>query len=223
MNLANFAGPASAAVSAALGCILATGTIDPVHEERFADVKRSGDPYVFALWHGRMLLPIWRHRRQGVATMASKSSDGEIIARWLENNGYFAVRGSTNKGGARGIVVLKRYLEAGHAAALTVDGPKGPPRVVQEGIVTLARRANAWILPVSAGTTRPRFLRSWDRYLVPRPFSRSFVTYGEPFRLKSETSEASREKIGRSIDAATSEADRLARVAPPEPWGREAG
>jgi len=165
-----------------------------------------------------MLLPIWRHRGQGVATMASKSSDGEVIARWLENNGYFAVRGSTNKGGARGIVVLKRYLEAGHPAALTVDGPKGPPRVVQEGIVTLARRTGAWILPVSAGTTRPRFLRSWDRYLVPRAFSRSFVTYGEPFRLKSESTADSCAEIQRSIDEATAEADRLAGVEPPAPW-----
>jgi hypothetical protein len=128
------------------------------------------------------------------------------------------VRGSTNKGGARGIVVLKRYLEAGHAAALTVDGPKGPPRVVQEGIVTLARRSGAWILPVSAGTSRPHFLRSWDRYLVPRTLARSFVTYGEPFRLAAEATEASREKIGRALDAATAEADRLAGIDPPEPW-----
>ena len=220
MNLANVSGPASAAVSAALHGILATGRLEPVHEERFHALRSKGEPYVFALWHGRMLLPIWRHRGQGVATMASKSKDGEVIARWLEKNGYFAVRGSTNKGGARGIVVLKRYLEAGHPAALTVDGPKGPPRVVQEGIVTLARRTRAWILPVSAGTTRPRFLRSWDRYLVPMPFSRSFVTYGEPFRLGGESDVDALAKIARAIDGATEEADRLAGVTPPEPWGR---
>ena len=150
--------------------------------------------------------------------MASKSKDGEIITRWLENNGYFVVRGSTNKGGARGVVVLKRYLEAGHAAALTVDGPKGPPRVVQEGVVTLARRSGAWILPVSAGTTRPRFLRSWDRYLVPKAFSRSYVVYGEPFRLADESTDRCREAIGRALDGATSESDRLAKVVPPPPW-----
>jgi lysophospholipid acyltransferase (LPLAT)-like uncharacterized protein len=218
LSLASFAGPASAAVSGALRCILATGSLEPVHEDRYAALHSRGEPYVFALWHGRMLLPIWRHRGQGVATMASKSKDGEVISRWLENNGYFAVRGSTNKGGARGIVVLKRYLEAGHPAALTVDGPKGPPRVVQEGIVTLARRTGAWILPVSAGTTRPRFLRSWDRYLVPKTFSRSFVTYGEAFRLGMEPDRDALAKIKRAIDEATAEADRLAGVSPPAPW-----
>lgn len=221
MKLTGLAGPASSAVSGALRCILATGTLEPIHEERFVRLKRGGEPYVFALWHGRMLLPIWRHRGQGVATMASKSGDGEVIARWLENHGYFAVRGSTHKGGARGIVVLKRYLEAGHPAALTVDGPKGPPRVVQEGVLTLARRAGAWILPVSSGTTRPRFLRSWDRYLVPMPFSRSFVTYGEPFRLAGEPDPEALSKIAGAIDQATEEADRLAGVTPPEPWGRK--
>ncbi|MGH9442317.1 MAG: lysophospholipid acyltransferase family protein [Thermoanaerobaculia bacterium] len=219
MNVAAWAGPASTAVSWTLRGILATGSLEPVHEERFRDLSRTGEPFVFALWHGRMLLPIWRHRGQGVATMASKSKDGEVIARWLEDNGYFAVRGSTNKGGARGIVVLKRYLEAGHPAALTVDGPKGPPRVVQEGIVTLARRSRAWVLPVSSGTTRPRFLKSWDRYLVPKAFSRSFVTYGEPFRLESKSDEEALGKIKRSIDEATEEADRLAGINPPEPWG----
>lgn len=220
MNFAAWAGPVSAGISAALRAVLATGRLEAVHEERFEALRSKGEPFLFALWHGRMLLPIWRHRGQGVATMASKSNDGEIISRWLENNGYFAVRGSTNKGGARGIVLLKRYLEAGHAAALTVDGPKGPPRVVQEGILTLARRSGAWVLPVSAGTTRPRFLRSWDRYLVPLPFSRSIVTYGEPFRLGSESDPEALAKIGSAIDEATEEADRLAGVDPPKPWGR---
>jgi hypothetical protein len=101
-------------------------------------------------------------------------------------------------------------MERGHAAALTVDGPKGPPRAVQEGIVTLARRSQAWILPVAAGATRPRFLRSWDRYLVPKPFSRNFVVYGEPFRLAHETNESALRRIKESIDAATAEADRRA-------------
>jgi hypothetical protein len=150
--------------------------------------------------------------------MASKSKDGEIIARWLAGHGYVPVRGSTRKGGARGVVQLARLVASGHAAALTVDGPKGPPRVVQSGILTLARRAEAWILPVSFGATRPRFLKSWDRYLVPKAFSRNFVVYGEPFRIGRETDEAACARIKGGIDAATAEADGLAGVSPPAPW-----
>ena len=209
---------AAAGISTLLRGLALTWRIESVHAERYARLKSSGEPLVFALWHGRMLLPIWRHRGEGIATMASKSADGEIIARWLAKNGYLPVRGSTNKGGARGIVQLSRHMERGHAAALTVDGPKGPPRLVQEGIVTLARREGAWILPVSAGASRPRFLRSWDRYLVPKSFSRNFVVYGEPLRVGNETNADACGRIREGIDAATAEADRLAGVVPPPPW-----
>lgn len=209
---------AAAGISAFLRGLALTWRIETVHGERYARLKNSGEPLVFALWHGRMLLPIWCHRREGIATMASKSGDGEIIARWLANNGYLTVRGSTHKGGARGIVQLARHMERGHAAALTVDGPKGPPRVVQEGIVTLARRREAWILPVSGGASRPRFLRSWDRYLVPKSFSRNFVVYGEPLRAGNETNAEVCLRIGEGIDAATAEADRLAGIVAPPPW-----
>jgi len=209
---------AASAVSAVLRALSLTWRTETVRGELYDRLRASRDPVIFALWHGRMLVPIWRHRGEGIATMASKSEDGEIIARWLARNGYLPVRGSTNKGGARGIVHLLRHMERGHAAALTVDGPKGPPRVVQEGIGTLARRTGAWILPVSAGSSRPRFLRSWDRYLLPRPFSKNFVVYGEPFRLGHESNEAALRRIKEGIDTATAEADRSAGVTPPEPW-----
>lgn len=209
---------AAAAASALLKALALTWRTETVHGENYARLRASGEPVVFALWHGRMLVPILRHRKEGIATMASKSGDGEIIARWLARNGYHPVRGSTRKGGARGIVQLLRHMERGRSAALTVDGPKGPPRVVQEGIVTLARRAGAWILPVSAGASRPRFLRSWDRYLVPLPFSRNVVVYGEPFRLGNETTDVACRRIQESIDRATAEADRRAGVRAPEPW-----
>jgi lysophospholipid acyltransferase (LPLAT)-like uncharacterized protein len=216
MNIA--AGAATAAVSTLLRVYDATWRIESVHGERWSRLRASGDPYVFALWHGRMLVPIWIHRGQRVATMASKSKDGEVIARWLGGHGYVPVRGSTNKGGARGIVALARLVRRGHAAALTVDGPKGPPRVVQEGIVTLARRTGAWILPVSGAATRPRFLKSWDRYLVPKAFSRNFVVYAEPFRIAGDDDAAACARIKAGIDAATAEADALAGVVPPPPW-----
>ncbi|HET9795115.1 MAG TPA: lysophospholipid acyltransferase family protein [Thermoanaerobaculia bacterium] len=216
MNLG--AAAATAAVSSLLRAYDLTWRIERVHGERWTRLRDSGDPFIFALWHGRMLVPIWSHRGQRVATMASKSKDGEIITRWLAGHGYVPVRGSTNKGGARGIVRLARLVAEGHPAALTVDGPKGPPRAVQEGIVTLARRTGAWILPISGSATRPRFLKSWDRYLVPKAFSRNFVVYAEPFRIGAEDDAAACARIKAGIDSATAEADARAGVIPPAPW-----
>jgi len=210
---------ASLLIGAAIRGLRATISVECLHVERYLGLKARGVPFVFALWHGRMVLPILAHRHEGVVTMASRSKDGEIIARWLARNGYLPARGSTTRGGGTALMEMVRQLRAGHAAALTVDGPKGPPRVVQPGILLLAREAGAWVLPISAASSRPRFLRSWDRFLVPQPFSRNVVAYGEPFALTdSRSDDEALRKIGDALDEATREADAAVRVVPPPPW-----
>lgn len=206
-------------VGAAIAVLRATLTIDRLHTERYESLRARGVPILFTLWHGRMFLPIQLHRREGVVTMASQSKDGEIIADWLENNGYRVVRGSTTRGGGTALKELIRAVRAGHPGALTVDGPQGPPRVVQPGIVELAKLTKGWILPISFASRRPRFLASWDRYLLPKAFSRNVVTYGEPFAISESMPEAeARVHIGDALDAITQEADRAVGVAPPPPW-----
>jgi len=116
---------------------------------------------------------------------------------------------------------MVRRVRAGAAAALTVDGPTGPPRVVQPGIVHVARLTGGWILPITFSSDRPRFLASWDRYLVPLPFSENVVLYGEPFPVPKEAGEAEAlERVARALDGATEEADGLMGVTPPEVWTR---
>jgi hypothetical protein len=206
-------------VGAAVAALRATIRIEQLHRERYRDLKARGVPFIFTLWHGRMVLPILAHRHEGIVTMASRSKDGEIIARWLVQNGFLPARGSTTRGGGTALMEMVHQVRAGHPAALTVDGPKGPPRVVQPGILWLARETGAWVLPISGASARPRFLRSWDRFLVPQPFSRNVVTYGEPFLLPPDTpEEEAGRRIGEALDAATQEADRAVRVVPPAPW-----
>jgi hypothetical protein len=191
----------------------ATVKVERLHEDRYLGLKKKEVPILFALWHGRMYLSIQAHRRQGVVTMASRSKDGEIIARWLEANGYVVVRGSTSKGGGQALREMVRHVRSGRHAALTVDGPRGPARVVQPGVVQLARLTGAWILPVTSSASRGRFLRSWDRFFVPRPFSRGVVAYGEPFPIARELSdEAGLARIGAALDDATAEADSAAGI-----------
>ena len=214
---------AAAALSRAVGAALflhrSTLRVRLLHGERFRDLSARGVPILFALWHGRMFLSIQVHRKQGIVTMASRSKDGEIIARWLERNGYVVARGSTSRGGGTAFKEMVRAVRAGRAAALTVDGPRGPARVVQPGLAELARMTGAWILPISFSSARPRFLRSWDRYLVPLPFSRNVVAYGEPFRVPDDMpSEQASARIAAAIDAATREADDFLGVTPPAIW-----
>ena len=110
-------------------------------------------------------------------------------------------------------------MRSGRPGALTVDGPQGPPRIVQPGILRLVRETGAWILPVSGASSRPRFLRSWDRFLVPLPLSSNVVTYGEPFAVSASEDDArAGGRIAEALDAATVEADRAVGVVPPAPW-----
>lgn len=166
-----------------------------------------------------MVLPILAHRQEGIVTMASRSKDGEIIARWLARNGYVPARGSTTRGGGAALMDMLLEMRSGRPGALTVDGPQGPPRIVQPGILRLVRETGAWILPVSGASSRPRFLRSWDRFLVPLPLSSNVVTYGEPFAVSASEDDArAARRIAEALDAATVEADRAVGVVPPPPW-----
>jgi len=199
----------------------ATLSIELVHAGRHRELLARRVPVLFALWHGRMFLSIQVHRNQGIVTMASRSGDGEIIARWLETNGYRVVRGSTTRGGGEALRQMVRQVRSGRHAALTVDGPKGPPRVVQPGILQLARLTKGWILPITFSSSRPRFLASWDRYLLPKPFSRNVVLYGEPFPVPDDQpDEAALTRIAAALDDATREADERVGLTPPDEWRR---
>ena len=92
---------------------------------------------------------------------------------------------------------------------------------MQPGIVELARLTGGWILPITSSSTRPRFLASWDRYLLPAPFSRNVVLYGEPFPVPRDADEAGAAgRIAAALDEATEEADRRTQITPPDVWTR---
>jgi lysophospholipid acyltransferase (LPLAT)-like uncharacterized protein len=203
-------------LGAATALLRATLSVEVLHGEYVDDLRSRRVPFLLSLWHGRMFFAIEVHRRQGIVTMASKSADGDIITGWLENQGYTVVRGSTTRGGSDALRRMVYLVRAGRNAALTVDGPKGPARVVQPGVVRLARMTGAWILPISFSSSWPMFFRSWDRHLIPKPFSRNFVSYGEPFPIGPELSdEEALTKIAAAINKITEEADKMAGICPP--------
>jgi lysophospholipid acyltransferase (LPLAT)-like uncharacterized protein len=160
-----------------------------------------------------MIGGILAHRGEGFVTMASRSSDGEIIATFLALWGFKAARGSSSKGGDTAILEFLEALKGAPGGALTPDGPRGPARRCKRGILTLAEQGNALVLPSSSSSTRPKFLNSWDRFLVPLPFSRCVVVYGPALeRVPGESEDAFLARADAAIDAVTSEADRLCGV-----------
>jgi lysophospholipid acyltransferase (LPLAT)-like uncharacterized protein len=175
----------------------------------------GGRPVVHVLWHQRMVPSILRFGWRRVVTMASRSADGEIIATFLSLYGFHVVRGSSSRGGAPALKeMLDALLGTRRWAALTSDGPRGPARRSKPGIALLSETLDVPLLPVGASAGHPVFLRSWDRFLVPRPFSRCVVVFGPPVaRRAGEAEEAFLARVDAAIDAATEEADAICGVA----------
>lgn len=151
-----------------------------INGEPLRDLRARGVPVVLALWHGQMLVPLWHHRGQGIAILISEHRDGEIIAQVAHALGLRTVRGSTSRGGGRALVGLTRELTTGHDIAVTPDGPRGPAESFAAGTVVAAQRAGAPIVAIGVHAPRAWRLRSWDRFLIPKPFSRVHIAYSDP-------------------------------------------
>ena len=135
-------------------------------------------PTIFVFWHRSLLLSAHRFRSQRIAILISQSFDGELIARTVEHLGFRAVRGSSSRGGSSGLRHLQRAYEQGHICAITADGPRGPSMVAKPGAAQLAALVDApWVGAFYVLPDRAWTLRSWDRFLIPKPFSRVTVTW----------------------------------------------
>lgn len=159
-----------------------TWRTEVAREEHYRTARASGG-FLFLLWHEALLPLLWHHRGQEVAIVVSEADDGRYLAAYAERLGYRCLSGSSTRGGARALLGAVRALEAGTPVAFTPDGPRGPRRVVKVGILAAAARCGAWVLPIHAEAASAWRLRSWDRFVVPRPFSRVRIGYGEPFRV----------------------------------------
>ncbi len=149
-----------------------------------------------SLWHGELLPICWFLRRDRMSVMASEHSDGEIIARILELWGYRLIRGSTSRGAGRALLGMVRELEAGREFMITPDGPRGPSGVAQAGALLASQRSGAPIIPMRVECKSAWRLNSWDRFMIPKPFARLVVTFGEPW-VATGTDAAAR----RALDA----------------------
>jgi lysophospholipid acyltransferase (LPLAT)-like uncharacterized protein len=177
----------------------------------------AGAPVIYAVWHGRILMVPWLHaclaRTHGarpVTVLVSRSSDGEIVARYIHRFGLAAVRGSSSRGGAEAARALVARLRQGADVAVIPDGPRGPRGRVQPGVVALAALSGVPIVPLAVAA-RPRYrLSSWDEFMIPAPFGRCAMAFGMPIHVARDADRAQAAKeIERSLGDVTTAADRL--------------
>jgi lysophospholipid acyltransferase (LPLAT)-like uncharacterized protein len=151
-----------------------------LHVDSRYDVCESRS-LVFAFFHGTQFALLAWPRRRATTVMVSHSSDGEIQASAMRTNGLIVVRGSSSRGGARGLAALLRRLKTGFDAAFAVDGPRGPYGIAKSGALFAANRARGLVVPVGSAITRGFTLQNtWDKFTIPQPFSRVIVIVGAP-------------------------------------------
>jgi len=145
--------------------------------------RASGRPVIYVLWHSRILPLLYHRRNEGMAVLISRHRDGGYLAELSERWGYRVVRGSSKRGGDVGLLGLVRHLRQGGEVALTPDGPRGPAERMKPGALAAAQHAKALVIAAGARTSSAWWIRSWDRFCLPRPFAAVDIVYSPPFAV----------------------------------------
>ena len=167
--------------------------------EHLRKLERDGRQPIFAFWHGRVLAATLYFRDRGIIVITSENFDGEWIARIIRKFGYGTARGSSSRGGVRALIQLKRDMAGGSPAAFTVDGPKGPARTAQPGVIWLAGATGNPIVPFHIESSNYWTVNSWDRHQVPKPGSDVAIAIGDPIEVAA-TDEATVESTRAHLE-----------------------
>jgi lysophospholipid acyltransferase (LPLAT)-like uncharacterized protein len=176
------------------------------------EYHRRGEPAIGAFWHGRLLMMPAGYRGHKLTILISLHQDGELISRTANYFGFRSIRGSTTRGGLSAMREMLKASREGCDIAITPDGPRGPRYHVQSGIIELAKRTGMAIVPLTFSASRKKVFRSWDRFLLPYPFSRGVFIWGEPVfvprQMNGREFELKRLLLERRLREITDRADR---------------
>ena len=159
-------------------------------------------PGIFAFWHRCAIPATYPWRNQRFAVLTSRSFDGEYIARIIRRFGHEPVRGSSSRGGTEALLELQRVIEQGRSAVFTIDGPRCPVYVAKRGATALSRLTGERIVPFYVAVEKHWTLRSWDRMIVPKPFSRVHARAAAAIRVPRNADDATFDRCHAELQAA---------------------
>lgn len=192
--------------------LAATWRIRVIGDEGLRAEREAGRAVIITLWHGQMLPLLYQHRGEGVAILISEHRDGEIIARIATALGHRTVRGSTTRGAGRALLSMVRQVESGQDIAVTPDGPRGPAKSFAPGALIVAQRTGAAIIPATVVARSAWRLGSWDRFMIPRPFTRIVISYGAAAHVSAGDARAASSEAPR-FQQLMEDAERAAAIA----------
>ena len=184
----------------------------------------AGANVILVFWHDSQLLFAYTHRSQGSRVLISRHSDGELIARVVEGVGFNPVRGSSTAGGAAALREMVRVAREGFDFGISPDGPRGPRHEAKGGVITLARLTGLPIVPIAWAADSCWELHSWDRFRIPKPFTRVVVIANDPMEVPRRISpEEERRYVGLLEATMRRHAEEAARLLDPASAGEPVG
>jgi lysophospholipid acyltransferase (LPLAT)-like uncharacterized protein len=188
-----------------------TMNIEEVNGERIRGLWERGENAIGVFWHGRLLMTPLVYGGRGLQILISRHRDGELTSRTVRYFGLGTIRGSSTRGGIAGIKGLVRALQKGYDVAIAPDGPRGPRCKVQPGVIQVAKLSGRPIFPFTFSATPRKVLHTWDRFIIPLPFSRGVFVWGEPIWVDhAEGEEGMKQKalvLERRLQEITERAD----------------
>jgi hypothetical protein len=180
--------------------LLRTVRLRVIGRELLDRARGPGRPVLYAFWHGRQLGLFKANPEPRLTVMTSLSKDGEMHTRICRRLGLQVVRGSSSRGGLAGLLALGRALREGSALGLAVDGPRGPAFQAKPGILALARQSGSAVVPITIGYRHAWiFSGAWDRFLLPRPFTRAVVAFGQALQVEQGARQADLEALAGTL------------------------
>ncbi len=170
--------------------------------DSFEHLVPEGKGAILVTWHGRTLIPANLLRDRGYWALISLSRDGEVQNHIFQRFGFQTIRGSTGRGGVRGALQMARRVKEGGILTFTPDGPRGPSHKVQPGVLLMAEKSGAPIIPFGISSSRCWHLKSWDGYLIPKPFSRAYFLVGEPIYVPPKIDDTARAALAEQLEIA---------------------
>ncbi|HOV77932.1 MAG TPA: lysophospholipid acyltransferase family protein [Sedimentisphaerales bacterium] len=188
-----------------LRCVCGSNRLTVTRRDIFDEYVEQGNN-IFVFWHSRLFYLVYyymlRAPRCKVCMLVSMSRDGDYGAALVRRLKQEVVRGSSSRGGQAAVRNLVSRIASGSNVAITPDGPRGPALTVSEGVVKLAQMTGARIIPVSYSASRRFLLKSWDRFIVVKPFGRVHVAFGEPIRVPRRISSEQRRHFVKQVERA---------------------
>ena len=194
-----------------------TYTINVINPEIELDILKKGQVPIYASWHQRFFPGItFFAKRKPISIMISQSKDGELISRIVNQLGWHPVRGSSSRGGGKALREVYTLAKKGYKIAHIVDGPRGPRGVVKPGLLIISKVSGMPILPTITSAEKKWVFNSWDRFMVPKPFSRVIIRFGNeiniPKNLRGQDFENKRASIENTLKKLYTETDSLWKV-----------